>query len=292
MKKFKNILIFCLLNYYLTEIVDECTANFENIIINKCESRDSKCAYDPNFTPSCIRFSNCDDSEAYQNRDICRHTISKNIYSGKRCGFYSYCQEDQRYCTDYKFPNGVFDEMKEDNCEILRSNCRLLADGTCRGGTTSDCSSIAQVNCQYFISSRTKKCIWNEQSSSCVETDRYCYDAVDIIYDKEQCSELKTSNSKKKCIYNKENLILCKEVYPVCEHYSQSDCNKQTPLNVNGNDYDNLYKCQYDTSKNKCIKVNKNCNDFNSILGDDENMCLSFISTDPINKVCVFINGK
>lgn len=47
--------------------------------------------------------------------------------------------------------------MKEDNCEILQSNCRLLADGTCGGGTTSDCSSLAQVKCEYFISSRTKK---------------------------------------------------------------------------------------------------------------------------------------
>ena len=92
MKSFQIILIFCLLNNFFTEDIDECTAEFEKILKNKCESIDTKCVYDTNFIPSCIRFSDCYDSEAYTNRDICRHTISKNIYSGKRCGYYTHCQ--------------------------------------------------------------------------------------------------------------------------------------------------------------------------------------------------------
>lgn len=291
------ILIFCLLKYFFAEDTDECATEFETILKNKCEIIDSKCVYDTNFEPSCNRFGSCEDPEVYNDKELCRYTVSTNIYSGKRCEYYGYCVEKSRYCSDYKIP--LYDlniRMKEDNCNNLINGgvgeCRLIANGKCDSGF-SECSNprIYESDCKYFIPDRTKKCIWDEGSSSCIEDVRYCNDLLPVI-DKEHCSELKTSDSTKKCIYKKENIVLCKEVYPTCEQYSQSSCNGQTPLNLRGNDYDYVYKCQFDASKSRCTKVKRNCHEFNSTLGDDENICLKLSATDPNHKICVFINGK
>ena len=295
----KFILFFCFLSICFSQVTDKlCETKFLSILQAKCQSLGS-CTLNTNDL-KCLPTSSCTEKSSGD----CSKTIP-NDFHNKKCVYNDAngsCDEVDKVCSDYnKAVNG--NVISGDICSSLtketnkgdRCYFSYPSGGTLRTCTThyNSCDSInelsdkSETKCTPNIpSDLTKKCVWN--NNQCSESARKCteYNRLYEWANKTNCNSLKASEGSS-CVYYQNS---CIEAYP-CSHWDndQTNCNGKTPLNDDLNDYDYLYKCKYDTSSNKCEKVNKTCADYNDntlIKGDA--LCSEFVAEDSINKNCKF----
>lgn len=313
MKTTSLFLIFCLINYSLTQAtqitVDQCAADFEEIIQTKCQGLGS-CSFNPD-DDSCIPISSCSGGET-----TCVNNIPSN-YHKKKCEYQnSNCQEVDKVCTDYnKAINGI--AIRGDTCSSL-AKVPNKGDRCYFSFPNNDqvnqrhcithyniCSSITpllvglsstdQRNlCEENIPSDTKdKC--QISGSDCSQVRRSCSEYIYLYQwaDKTNCKTLVASTGAT-CIFDNDR---CSEAYP-CSYWDSdpSNCDDKTPLNDAGDGLDYLYKCKYDANEasiHKCKKIRKTCDDYNNNnLNIGDTICEQFIAKDSEKKQCFYDSGS
>ena len=105
---------------------------------------------------------------------------------------------------------------------------------------------------------------WGVQISTLIITSDKDNNMWCVYYHENQKDELGTE------YFNVKYRDGCVEVFP-CSHWNTlpENCELYTPVNEAGDDYDYINKCKYDEneqSTNKCKKVLKTCNEYNSFF--------------------------
>lgn len=306
MKKFQLILILVLFFNCITEEQDECSKQFESLLLTKCESINSTCKFDLNYEPSCIPLKNNFNNCRGKPDGICQLTVHKD-FPKKKCVWNeggSECEEKETTCNDYNSMghkvNGI--KLRPDDCYDLKPNdgfdkCRLSNSGACQ----SYYNECKLSNCEFNILANHKATchLINEgtpPSSSCVaREDRKCDNYLKNV-NKQQCYELKTSDdNKKRCVFFENDGCIEKPIscsgYIDPDYPLQTDCDGNTPLIQNGNEFDYNYICKFissGTDANQCKPVFRLCEEYS---GDDASICIGLKAKDP-NKRCVYSPSK
>ena len=308
MKTESFILLFCLLSICFTQDSEnQCETQFLSILQTKCQNLGSSCTFNTTYK-NCLPISSCSG----KSETDCPNTIPSN-YHYKKCEYNSgSCNEVNKVCSDYNnmvdgnvilgdkcssltkenglgdrcyysYPDG--DSGSERSCSTHYNSC----------GSINSLSDKSRTKCEANIpSDLTKKCSWKSESQ-CVETNRTCAE-YQYLYEwanKDNCNKLEAigASNGASCVYY---LNRCTEAYP-CSHWdnrNRATCERQTPLNDAGDDYDYLYRCKYNTTNNKCEKVRKTCDEYNdSSLKRGNTLCSQFSPEDSTNKKCVESDG-
>lgn len=208
------------------------------------------------------------------------HT-EKCVYSNSE----SICKKEKKKCGDYnQIIGGVYingDECKNLQADGGESRCDFdYANTECRVHykECTDSRINDQLTCNQNIpSDKETKCQWNSSEKKCETVERKCRDYFYGI-DESTCLNLKPEETDKKCLYSDG---VCKEEFVSCDKYSQTTCENQTPLSVNGGIYSYNYEkiCYW---KDDCQQRNRKCEEY---YGLDYQICSRLEVTDT-NKVC------
>jgi len=292
MKISRLLLFLALLGHCFT---DECADDFQQLIKTQCEGIDDSCSFYDFYQKKCVSTAstNNDCSKGDGDQNICQNILPKE-FPKKKCVFRtsdSKCNLEDTTCSDFNsgIAGIIFDPIKD------RSFCSEFP-----ASTGKKCLVDNSRNCQEFFNScdaATSSCNTNlidykngcKLDGTCGNAQRSCDSTVYNVFE-DECHELITSDSDKKCVYY-ESSGICNAVYTSCKFYSSLTCNNNNhPLIEKENKYylDLSKKCKYDsneTGPEKCKAEYVYCS---SYAGDDKTVCPNLKVTDSTTKRCVY----
>ena len=152
-------------------------------------------------------------------------------------------------------------------------------------------SCNAATSCNSNLIDYTNGC--KLEGGTCGNAKREC-DQTFPIYNvlEDECHELITSDSDKKCVYSENNGYgICQGIYTLCKFYTtDTSCDGQIPLIEKDSKYyyDLSKKCKYDsneTGPEKCKAEYVYCSAY---TGDDKTVCPNLKVSDSTTKRCVY----
>ena len=277
---------------------DECADEFQQLIKTQCEGIDDSCSFYDFYQKKCASTAstNNDCSKGDGDPNICGNILPKE-FPKKKCVYNtsdSKCNPEDTTCSD--FNRGIagitFDPIKD------RSFCSEFP-----ASTGKKCLIDNDRSCQEFFNScnaATSSCDTNlidykngcKLDGTCGNAKRSCDSIVYNVLE-DECHELITSDSDKKCVYYESGgRGICNAEYISCKFYSSSPTcnNNHHPLIEKDNKYylDLSKVCTYDSTETGTEKCKAEYVYCSAYTGDDKTVCPNLKVSDSTTKRCVY----